>query len=136
MRDFQRGLVYQSEKAICQILEPAILSQDECRDLVSEAIWSEGFLSLRVRVIFTNFQSGKAMKRLGNYIIKLPPFACRKYYVLHEVAHILQFQNADWRDRAPHGPEWRKIYLKLLHRFTPEFAEGLEIAFRECNIIF
>lgn len=58
-------------------------------------------------------------------MISLPRMAWRRWYVVHELAHLIAPRRAAW-----HGPEFCRIYLAMLDRFCVE-DEGrkLRVAF-------
>ncbi len=73
---------------------------------------------------------GAASAELGE--ISMPRFTRRRWYTLHELAHVAQ--GCD-ETRAPHGPEYAAIYLALVREFlSPTEAKRLADAFKAYGV--
>ena len=113
-RDFQRKRVYDWEELVLRPTEED-LSFEQCVDLINMVWVAEG----QGRWCIPTVTDGRG-RRTGQFnyhtnTIKLPRYARRPYYVLHEVAHAMT-PATPWR--AWHGPEWCRTYLRLLQTYA------------------
>lgn len=110
-RDNQRSKVYKWESdflekdCICN----ATLTLEQCSDIISK-VWMEQKVR-KVSVPPPLLKDGRGRRRGSGSVhaIKLPVFARRLYYLLHEISHALTPTRY-----ASHGPEYLRIYIELL----------------------
>ena len=119
-RDSQRKRVYESEKDafgreywLDEGDWVTLIGVERFVASVTRSRWWRargGPAEVEVRRGRSNQRRGKAHPERA--VISLPRFTWRRWYVLHELAHLLAPRRAAW-----HGPEFCRVYLALLDRF-------------------
>lgn len=114
-RDSQRSKVYDFDNAMRKIDSKKDLTLDECRQLIAKAlaIHSEKIGAAAGAFRMPELTDGRGSRCgcafPGLWKIRLPIYARRPYYVIHELAHLLQPRTSAW-----HGPEFVRVYLAML----------------------
>ena len=110
VRDTQRSKLYQWETEVLEPMDNETMPLSECEALIKK-VWRK----VGGGVVAPSVGDGRRSRR-GHYSrsehrIRLPKFARRRWYVLHEVAHAIPHKGS-W-----HGPEFCARYANLLQRF-------------------
>ena len=109
MRDTQRSKVYAWETTVLRAEDDDEMPFDECGALAAKAWRSCG--AGNAPTVSDGRRSRSGHYSVYEHNIRLPRFARRRWYVLHEVAHGLT------RVGPAHGPAWCACYADLLQRF-------------------
>lgn len=127
-RDSQRKQVYEAERLAYRIPQGIDLREWEGHNEATWPMTLDQVRSFSNSVVGSSFwiehggpdnvaiTDGRSRKRGAAWPdlskIALPRFARRRYYALHELAHLLTPLDAAW-----HGPEWVCLYVALVERF-------------------
>lgn len=146
MRDTDRSRVYDTDKRISASLRLPTLSWQDTEALVRRITTSRWWRN-RCPVTFERLAlkdgRGSPRARGGAYqaadgwrgIVALPRSSRTALIILHELAHVWQYTEFPARvgwDIAPHGAEFRALYLTLIRRWlSPEAARLWQTAYRE-----
>jgi putative metallohydrolase (TIGR04338 family) len=106
-------------------------------DKIVESRWFRGRWPQIVRI---EARDGRSRRRgVGQYcgfglgVIKMPVWTRYEYYILHEVAHVIQ--GYQYPRSIMHGPEFCSIYLALVSRWMASGTGGiLRGAFRRYHV--
>ena len=107
--DIERRTFYD---ALQQHVEPELTLQ-ECASLIAKVLKGKPLPRLKDG-------RGCVRGRATAGTIILPRYARRDWYVLHEVAHVIMERRYDRMKYACHGPEFVRVYVDLIQRWTPK----------------
>jgi len=136
-RDNQRSKVYKAENAIWSKDGDGDMTIQEIEGLLDE-IWENRlihneFMPFRHRPQVADGR-GCRKARGGADRITMPKWARRRWVVLHEAAHSVHIQGSSPLE-AYHGPEFCKIYLRLVEIYMGfEARQKLAASFRKHRV--
>ena len=127
MRDFQRQKVYDAEDtAFPEFREEVELTPKELEEYFYSLYNSKFVTNLRkLKHVLEphpdfklNFGDERHKLATANSGEATFPFTTRnKYFVIHELAHVLTYDGDGSKSVSPHGREYCDIYLKLVLQF-------------------
>lgn len=146
MRDTARSRVYAADKrASASLCLPALSWQDTAALVhrITASRWWRNRCPITPERLMLKDGRGSPRARGGAYqaadgwhgIVALPRSSRTALIILHELAHVWQHTKYPARvgwDIAPHGAEFRALYLTLIRRWlSPEAARLWRAAYRE-----
>ena len=124
-RDTQKLRVYRAGWALAE-KAPERLSLEQARDLVDRALAAYG-----EKPIARVGDGRRARVARGGYDhVTLPRWSRTTPIVLHEAAHVVMARKGRDDDAAPHGPEYARVFVDLLRRFSGLLETDVTAAFR------
>jgi len=139
-RDSQRQKVYNAERDVLQPISIRWPEVGQMQRYVNKIVRSRWFKSRWPHLVSISVGDGRSRRRGSGFYrgggcgeIRMPVWTRYEYYILHEIAHVIQ--RYQYPSSITHGPEFCSIYLALVSRWMGKwYGATLRGAFRRYHV--